>query len=222
MSSLKFFLVFLSFSLLICLFCACWKRNPERVTIAYQVLNKHILEMKKQHNMRLFSYGGGFIGGVNELNIGFSVEGVYDVSSARKLFILAMEDLLEKVNHSEALRPHLSSYPFTFENIQYAGGEIQLALYNSEESFLEPEKAIAQHSYKVTDKGQLEVTLDKVVPGEYAIAVFHDENSNEKLETNLFGIPVEPYAFSGSDHSRWRPPYYKNAKFNRFYFNYTG
>ncbi|MEZ4931733.1 MAG: DUF2141 domain-containing protein [Saprospiraceae bacterium] len=42
---------------------------------------------------------------------------------------------------------------------------------------------------------------------------FHDENSNGELETNLLGIPTEPYCFSGSGHSKWKPPVYEDAKF---------
>jgi uncharacterized protein (DUF2141 family) len=40
-------------------------------------------------------------------------------------------------------------------------------------------------------------SLEDLSPGEYAIAMVHDENSNLKLDTNLVGAPVEGYAASG-------------------------
>lgn len=98
-------------------------------------------------------------------------------------------------------------------NIQKASGHIRLALYDSEKNFMDEEKA-QFYSFKITEKGIKKITLENIKFGEYAIAVFHDENSNEKLETNLFGIPTEPYCFSGSGHSKWRPPVFEDAKFS--------
>jgi uncharacterized protein (DUF2141 family) len=34
-----------------------------------------------------------------------------------------------------------------------------------------------------------------IKPGNYAIAVIHDENRNGELDTNMFGIPKEGYGF---------------------------
>ena len=99
------------------------------------------------------------------------------------------------------------------ENIQLAKGSIRLALYRSAEEFLDTEKATAFHSFKVSKTGSLNAMLDGIEHGEYAIAVFHDENDNGELETNIFGIPTEPYCFSGSGHSKWKPPVFRDAKF---------
>ena len=38
--------------------------------------------------------------------------------------------------------------------------------------------------------------MTDVPPGRYAIAATHDENGNGKLDTNLVGLPTEPYGFS--------------------------
>ncbi|MEZ4952212.1 MAG: DUF2141 domain-containing protein [Saprospiraceae bacterium] len=100
-----------------------------------------------------------------------------------------------------------------FENIQLAKGSIKLALYRSAETFLDTENAAGFYSFKINEKGSLSATINDLEYGEYAIAVFHDENSNGELETNLLGIPTEPYCFSGSGHSKWKPPVYEDAKF---------
>ncbi len=100
-----------------------------------------------------------------------------------------------------------------FKNIQLGKGSVKVALYNSAETFLDPEKATAYYSFAVHEAGTLTATIENVEHGEYAIAVFHDENDNGELETNFFGIPTEPYCFSGSGHSRWKPPVFEDARF---------
>ena len=114
--------------------------------------------------------------------------------------------------------PLLTSSPqgvikINFENIQVAKGSIKLALYHSAEAFLDTEKAAGLYSFDVMKKGSFSATIGDLEYGEYAIAIFHDENNNDKLETNFFGIPTEPYSFSGSGHSKWKPPVFEDAKF---------
>ena len=48
--------------------------------------------------------------------------------------------------------------------------------------------------------------------GTYAVAVFHDANSNGKLDTAL-GIPKEGYAFSRNPKMRARAPRFNEASF---------
>lgn len=47
--------------------------------------------------------------------------------------------------------------------------------------------------------------LDYVPPGRYAIAVFHDENSNRNLD-KFAGIPKEGFAFSRNPSIKFRAP----------------
>ena len=49
--------------------------------------------------------------------------------------------------------------------------------------------------------------------GTYALAVYHDINDNGKLDTNVFGIPTEPYAFSNNPDVKWRRPRYGEVSF---------
>ena len=45
-----------------------------------------------------------------------------------------------------------------------------------------------------------------------AITVFHDVNSNEVLDTSLFGFPKEPYGFSNNARGMFGPPEYEACK----------
>jgi uncharacterized protein (DUF2141 family) len=49
--------------------------------------------------------------------------------------------------------------------------------------------------------------------GTYAIAVFHDENGNDKMDTNALGIPKEGGGASNDARGRFGPPKFDDAKF---------
>jgi uncharacterized protein (DUF2141 family) len=50
-------------------------------------------------------------------------------------------------------------------------------------------------------------------PGYYAVAMFHDENNNNHLDTNAFGIPIEGYGFSNNPKLSLGPPDLSQVRF---------
>ncbi len=50
------------------------------------------------------------------------------------------------------------------------------------------------------------VDIPDLKQGKYLIRYFHDENDNDKLDTNWFGIPTEGYGFSNNAVSRFGIP----------------
>lgn len=97
----------------------------------------------------------------------------------------------------------------TIKGIEKVQGSVLVAVYNSEESFMK--KLIASKKVKVEGK---EVTLvfEAISPGDYAITTFHDENENNKLDTNSLGIPNELYGFSNDARGSFGPPSFEKAK----------
>ena len=53
----------------------------------------------------------------------------------------------------------------------------------------------------------LEVMIDGVAPGEYAIAVFQDTNGNGQLDLGTNGIPTEPWALSNGAGTMGAPSF---------------
>jgi uncharacterized protein (DUF2141 family) len=92
------------------------------------------------------------------------------------------------------------------KNVQ---GSVLVAVYNSEETFMK--KRLASKKVKVSDK-EVTLTFDDVSSGDYAITTFHDENDNNKLDTNFLGIPNEPYGFSNDARGSFGPPSFEKAK----------
>lgn len=53
----------------------------------------------------------------------------------------------------------------------------------------------------------------QVPPGRYAVAVLHDENSNHKLDRNMFGWPKEGFGFSNNPKVNLTAPNFNTAAF---------
>lgn len=50
--------------------------------------------------------------------------------------------------------------------------------------------------------------------GTYTVACYHDENSNEELDTNPLGIPTEVYGFSNDARGTFGPPDLEDQQFS--------
>lgn len=61
----------------------------------------------------------------------------------------------------------------------------------------ENKETIGTFSEKITDNKSV-VVLKNLKPGKYAFKYFHDENDDEKLNTNMVGMPKEGYGFSNN------------------------
>lgn len=97
----------------------------------------------------------------------------------------------------------------TIKGIEKTLGTVLVGVYNSEESFMK--KRLTSKKVKVIGK-EVTVVFEDVSPGDYAISTFHDENDNNKLDTNFLGIPNEPYGFSNNATGTFGPPSFEKAK----------
>lgn len=61
------------------------------------------------------------------------------------------------------------------------------------------------------NKSQLTYNFKVPKQGNYAIWIFHDENSNGKLDKNFLGIPTEKYGFSNNPKLFFGPPKYEET-----------
>jgi len=51
-------------------------------------------------------------------------------------------------------------------------------------------------------------------PGKYGIRVFHDVDGNGELNSNMIGLPTEPFGFSNNAPPRFGPPSFADAAFD--------
>lgn len=93
------------------------------------------------------------------------------------------------------------------------GGNLLVTLYDSEDSWLEMEKAFAIRTVPAV-ADTVTISFDSIAPGEYAISVVHDKNENGKFDMRWFPWP-KPKEGSGvsNNHRRKGKPKYDKAKF---------
>ena len=82
-------------------------------------------------------------------------------------------------------------------------GAVMLQVFNSEAGYQGGE-AVAARQIPIT-ASTARVEFSGVAPGQYAVRLFHDVNGDGQLNTNPFGIPTEPFAFSNNARGRFGP-----------------
>lgn len=96
------------------------------------------------------------------------------------------------------------------QNLPSNEGKIFAALYNNETSFLK--ENYQAKIVDINDKAAT-VTFSGIPQGVYAVSFFQDENNNQKMDTNVMGIPKEPYGCSNNARGFMGPPKWEDAKF---------
>ena len=61
--------------------------------------------------------------------------------------------------------------------------------------------------------GDVTVLFRGIKPGTYALAIHHDENLNNEMDTNFVGMPNEGYGFSNDARVFFAPPTFEAASF---------
>lgn len=98
----------------------------------------------------------------------------------------------------------------TVEGIAQTKGSIMIGLFD--EASYSGDGAVDGAQVTV-DGDAITVTFADLSSGEYAVRLYHDLNSDGELNTNPFGMPTEPYAFSNDARGRFGPAKWKDAKF---------
>ena len=90
-------------------------------------------------------------------------------------------------------------------------GEIQIALYDSEDSLNGAEGAFLVQSVSIVDRQAVLMIPATELPEQIAIVAFHDENLDGQLNRNRLGIALERYGHSGSKREQTGPPRFKDV-----------
>tara|TARA_B110000467_G_C18042357_1_gene326597 strand:- start:128 stop:571 length:444 start_codon:yes stop_codon:yes gene_type:complete len=104
-----------------------------------------------------------------------------------------------------------SDVEFEIKGIKSDSGKIYIQIFKGEENYTQGNAESSSIMKAV--KGSTKTIFNNMPVGEYAVRFFHDENSNGKLETNLFGVPTEGYGFSNNAKPNFGPVNYSEIKF---------
>jgi uncharacterized protein (DUF2141 family) len=91
-----------------------------------------------------------------------------------------------------------------------ANGKVLIALYDKADGWM---KQGLKMGRTAAQKDGVTYEFKDLPPGEYALSIHHDENDNGKFDTNLVGMPIEPYGFSNDAMGNFGPPTFEQAKF---------
>ncbi len=97
-------------------------------------------------------------------------------------------------------------------NIEENNGLIHFAIYDKPEFFPENEGKKIGFKKKITELINDQVTITDLEESFYAVAIYHDKNSNNKFDTFL-SIPQEKFGFSNDAKVFFGPPSFDEASF---------
>ncbi len=90
------------------------------------------------------------------------------------------------------------------------GSYLYVSLHQRPEYFQYPDSALMKARILVNKETET-VLFDNLPAGHYAIALYHDENLNGKLDVNALGMPREGYGFSTKTPVPGRPKFEQAA-----------
>jgi len=108
------------------------------------------------------------------------------------------EDILAATNQTGTITVRLTG----FQNDAEA---VKLCVCRSEEEYMGEVKEYRTASAAISNKQAVGV-FEEMPYGSYSIKAFHDENGNNRLDTDFWGRPTECYGFSNNAEGRFGPP----------------
>ena len=105
-----------------------------------------------------------------------------------------------------------ASLTVTFAGLKTLTGSVMVSLSPSPEAW-DGKAPPAGRMMVAATAASVTATFDGLKPGTYAVRAFHDVNGDGVLNTNPFGMPTEPYAFSNNAHGSMGPAAWGDAMF---------
>jgi uncharacterized protein (DUF2141 family) len=86
-----------------------------------------------------------------------------------------------------------NSLTLEIAGVKKSGGKIHISIFNNEKSFDERKTYCSMVANSISETVYVTIALPS---GEYVISMYQDINGNGELDTNIMGIPKEPFGFS--------------------------
>lgn len=102
------------------------------------------------------------------------------------------------------------------DGLRNSTGVVGSILFKSPDGWPEDKNKSFRHGPTPIAPNQRQATVvwNDLPPGDYGVAVIHDENRNAKLDRNLIGIPKEGFGFANNPHVGLSAPPFKAAIVN--------
>jgi len=113
--------------------------------------------------------------------------------------------LMIAFNFASAQTPENNEIKIQIKGIEKPVGFLRLRIMDDQK------KVVLFQKIPVTES-EMALTF-QLKNGTYAVSLYQDENSNEKLDTGIFGIPKELYGFSNDAKGKFGPPEFADQLF---------
>ncbi|MBK6605049.1 MAG: DUF2141 domain-containing protein [Leptospiraceae bacterium] len=124
---------------------------------------------------------------------------------AKNILVFGIFLLMETIYSQAANNTKLT---IRVQGIKNKKGTINIALFKSDTDF--NQEKFTYVSRTPADSNGI-IIFDKIDYGNYSVAVYHDENENQKLDRNFIGMPKEGYGFSNNVKGKMGPPAFKDT-----------
>jgi uncharacterized protein (DUF2141 family) len=98
------------------------------------------------------------------------------------------------------------------DGVKSKKGNIRIGLYVDHNNFTSDQVYYKATSINI-ENIKTTYTFHNLPKGIYAVSIYHDENQNNTLDTNLFGIPQEGYGFSMNPKVTFATPTFDESSF---------
>ncbi len=97
------------------------------------------------------------------------------------------------------------------DNIQTATGKIMISVGDA--NAFEGKGPYALQIIVPARTGSVSFTTDALPAGSWAARVMHDINNNNEMDSNMVGMPKEPWGMSNNARGNFGPPSFADARF---------
>jgi uncharacterized protein (DUF2141 family) len=105
------------------------------------------------------------------------------------------------------------SVTFLITELRNDKGGVMIGIYGDEATFLKTGNEVDICKNDVPLRNRQTTVVCELPSGTYAAGMFHDENDNGKLDTNLIGIPKEGYGFPNNPKITMSLPDFSEVSF---------
>lgn len=106
------------------------------------------------------------------------------------------------------------SLSYTIENLKNEKGVVQVLLFKTAKGFPDTSQQAVRQATLAILSNKVQGVFTDLPYGTYALSCIHDENQNQKLDTNFLGYPLEGFGASKNPTTRWRKPHFEEASFH--------
>lgn len=123
----------------------------------------------------------------------------------RRAIVIASSLLLSLCLHHQTLIAEEIDVNLEIDGLRNQNGSVNVAIYDHRDAFPSNDAKALRTLHLSIERSKATAKL-RLPEGKYALAMFHDENSDGKFQKNFLGFPAEGFGFSKNPKVILRAP----------------